>query len=89
MVPANVCSMERARRHTWRVRCDIRRLLRGGRRSDVEECAGSREVLGAVGIGKKLVVADAVEAPGQHVHQETPDEFVGVNAPLVPVAVRV
>jgi hypothetical protein len=35
-------------------------LRGGGRRGDVEECAGSRDVLGAVGIGKEPVVADAV-----------------------------
>jgi hypothetical protein len=34
----------------------------GGRRSDVEECAGCRDVLGAVGVGEEPVVADAVEA---------------------------
>jgi hypothetical protein len=34
-----------AGQHTWRVRCHIRLLLRvGGRRSDVEECAGCRDV---------------------------------------------
>src|SRR6266850_2048042 len=32
-----------------------------GRRSDVEECAGCRDVLGAVGGGKEPVVADTVE----------------------------
>ena len=37
----------------WHVRGDIRLLLRvGGRRSDVEECAGCRDVLGPVGVGK-------------------------------------
>ena len=61
----------RARQHTWRVRGDIRLLLRvGGRRSDVEECAGGRDVPGAVGVGKQPVVADAVEALGQHVDEE-------------------
>jgi hypothetical protein len=38
----------------WRVGGDIRRLLRvGGRRSDVEKCAGCRDVFGAVGVGKE------------------------------------
>jgi hypothetical protein len=45
----------------------------GGRRGDVEECAGYRDVLGAVGVGKEPVVADAMETLGEHVHQETPD----------------
>jgi hypothetical protein len=48
----------------------------GGGRSDVEECAGCRDVLGAVGVGKEPVVADAVEALGQDMHQEPPDELV-------------
>src|SRR5258707_15768967 len=69
-----------ARQHTWRVRGDIRLLLRvAGRRSDVEECAGCRDVLGAVGVGEEPVVADAVEALGQHVHQETSYELVRVK----------
>ena len=44
-------------------------------RSDVEEFAGSRDVLGAVGVGKEPVVADAMEAFGQHVDQEAADEL--------------
>jgi hypothetical protein len=51
----------------------IRREGRG--RSDVEEFAGSRDVLGAVGVGKEPVVADAMEAFGQHVDQEAADEL--------------
>ena len=30
-------------------------------------------------VGKEPIVADAVEAPGQHVHQEAPDELVRVK----------
>jgi hypothetical protein len=34
----------------------------GGGRGDIEECAGRRDALGAVGGGKEPVVADAVSA---------------------------
>ena len=57
-----------AGQHTWCVRRDIRLFLRlGGRRGDIEECAGHRDALGTVGGGEEPVVADAVEALGQHV----------------------
>jgi hypothetical protein len=66
-------------------RGDIRLLLRvGSRRSDVEECTGCRDVLGAVGVGEEPVVADAVETLGQRVHQETPDELVRVKPHRLP-----
>jgi hypothetical protein len=46
-----------------RDRCDIRLLLRlDSRRVDAEQCAGRRDVLGAVSVAKESVVADAVEA---------------------------
>jgi hypothetical protein len=38
----------------------------------------------AVGVGEEPVVADAVEALGQHVHQETPDELVRVKPHRLP-----
>ena len=44
-----------------------------------KQCAGCRDVLSAVGVGKEPIVADAVEALGQHVHQEAPDELVPVK----------
>ncbi len=56
----------------------------GGRRGDVEECAGGRDVLGAVGVGKEPVVADAVEAFGQHVDEEAADELVRVKPHRLP-----
>lgn len=61
-------------------------IMRARRRDDVEECAGDRDVLGAVGVGKEPVVADAVEALGQHVHQEAPDELVRVKPHSLPAA---
>ena len=42
-----------------------------------EQLAGARDVGGAVAAGEQAVVADAMEALGQHVHQEAPDELVG------------
>jgi hypothetical protein len=58
----------------------------GGRRGDIEECAGRRDALGAVGGGKEPVVADAVETLRQHVQQETPDELVRVKPHRLPAA---
>ena len=47
----------------------------------MEQCASCRDVLSAVGVGKEPIVADAVEALGQHVLQEAPDKLVRVMAP--------
>ena len=53
------------RQQARRIRRDIRLLLLvGGRRGDIEECAGRRDVLVAAGVGQEAVVANAVEAPG-------------------------
>ena len=43
---------------------------------DAEQLAGAGEVLGAPAIGEQAVVADAVEAAGQHVDEEAADELV-------------
>ena len=48
----------------------------GRRRSDVEQLAGEREVVGLHAARQQTVVADAVEALGQHVDQEAADELV-------------
>src|SRR6516162_4145347 len=37
-------------------------------------------------VGKEPIVADAVEALGQHVHQEAPDELVRVKPHRLPAA---
>ena len=58
----------------------------GGRCGDIEECAGRRDVVGAVGAGEEPVVADAVEARGQHVQQKAPDELVRVKPHRLPAA---
>src|SRR5215472_2492148 len=57
------------------MRRNVRLLLRvGSRRGDLEECTGPRNALGAVGGGKEPVVADAVEALGQHVQWSVADD---------------
>src|SRR3979490_1472922 len=39
--------------------------------------ARPRDVGGAAATGQQSIVPDAVEAPGEHVHQEASDELVG------------
>ena len=41
-----------------------------------EQFAGAGDILGSPAAGKQAVVADAMEACGQYVHQETTDELV-------------
>jgi len=43
-----------------------------------EQLAGLGEAGGAIAVGEEAVVADAMEALGEHVHQETADELVSV-----------
>src|SRR5215469_15020435 len=45
----------------------------------VEQLTGSREVLGARGVGEETVVTDAMEPVGQHMDQEAADKLVGVE----------
>src|SRR5207245_6646168 len=74
------------RNHT-RIRRDIRLFLRvGGRWGDTEQYAGCCDALSAGGVRKEAVVADAVEALGQHVQQEAPDELVRVKPHRLPAA---
>ena len=42
-----------------------------------EQLAGACDVGGAIAVGEQSVVADAVQAPGQHVRQEAANELVG------------
>ena len=44
---------------------------------DVQQFAGAGDVLGALTAGEQAIVADAVEACGQHVHEKAADELVG------------
>jgi hypothetical protein len=58
----------------------------GCRRGDIEQYAGCCDALSAGGIGKEAIVADAVEALGQHVEQKAPDELVRVKPHRLPAA---
>src|SRR3979409_1614580 len=67
---------------TWVILC----------RRHVEQLPRSRDVVGAPAVGEETVVADAMEAAGQHVDEEAADELVdgeghhlGPLAPLGPV----
>ena len=42
-----------------------------------EQFAGARDVIGALAAGEQAIVADAMEARGQHVHEKAADELVG------------
>ena len=53
------------------------RLL--GARRHGEQLADARDVVGAIAIGEKPIVADAMEPFRQDVHQEAPDELVRVQ----------
>ena len=57
-----------------------------------EQFAGTSDVLGALAAGEQAIVADAMEACGQHVHEKAADELVGREghhlvslAPFAPV----
>ena len=61
-------------------------------RRQVEQLTRSRDVLDAPAVGERTVVADAMEAAGQHVDEEAADELVdgerhqlGAVAPLRPI----
>ena len=45
----------------------------------VEQLTRSRDVLGAPAVGEETVVTDAVKPVGQHMDQETADEFVNLS----------
>src|SRR5882757_5951448 len=84
---ASATAWARAGQHPWRVRLAILRLLRiGGRLGDTKESASRSDVVSAVGVGEEPVVADAVEALGQHVQEEAPDELVRVKLHRLPAA---
>src|SRR3974390_1601223 len=46
-------------------------------RSHIEQCSRPRNIIGASGFGEQAVMADAVEAVGENVHQEAANELVG------------
>jgi len=53
-------------------------------RGSTEQLACTCDVGGAVAAGKQAIVADAVEALGQDVGQESSDELVGVQCHCLP-----
>ena len=59
-----------------RGRVFARMVVRLVARSRGEESADAFEPVAAVALGQEAAVADAVEAVGQHVQQETADELV-------------
>ena len=65
----------------WRLRfvgCGVRRFDGiDGKYWQREQFAGAGDVLGAFAAGEQAIVADAVEACGEHVHEKAADELVG------------
>src|SRR3954451_7004309 len=55
------------------------RIGRFGLARDLEERAGERELGGPMAVGEKAEVADTMEAVGQGVKEEAPDELVGLE----------
>jgi hypothetical protein len=60
-----------------RVRLVVLRRWIGHRRGRDDQFSGARDVGLAASAGEQPVVADAVEALGQDVEQEAPDELIG------------
>jgi hypothetical protein len=71
-----------ANRSRWGLGCVG--LFGAGRHG--EQLARLGDVGGAVVVGEQPVVADAMEAPGQHVHQEPADELVRRERHRLPAA---
>ena len=53
-------------------------------RGSTEQLACACDVGGTIAAGEQAVMADAVEAFGQHVGEESPDELVGVQCHRLP-----
>ena len=47
-----------------------------GKYGQCEQFAGAGDVLGTCAAGEQAIVADAVEACGEHVHEKAADELV-------------
>src|SRR4029453_11829719 len=71
---------------TWTCRLILIRSIGIGRFAlrlwPSEQFAGARDVVGAGGLGQQAVVADAVEALGQDVNEESAGELVCGKGPL-------
>src|SRR5262245_65003663 len=53
-------------------------------RGSTEQLACACDVGGTMGAGEQAIMADTVEAFGQHVREESPDELVGVQCHRLP-----
>src|SRR5215469_15502275 len=74
---ASAAARTGARLHAWLVRCGGLLLLRlNDAGQSTEQLAGAGEVGGTIAVGEEAIVADPVEALGQHVHQEAADELM-------------
>src|SRR5215472_1696280 len=74
---ASAAARTGARLHAWLVRCGGLLLLRlNDAGQSTEQLAGVGDVSGTVAVGEEAIVADPVEALGQHVHQEAADELM-------------
>src|SRR5215472_13915996 len=56
--------------------CGLARLGRSRARRYAEQFTPPCDVGGAIAVGEQSIVADAVQALGQHVHQKAPNELV-------------
>jgi hypothetical protein len=75
---ATATARTRLGEHLRRRRIVLDRLL-GHRRGQTQELARPRDRLGAVGAGEQAIVADAMEALGQHVDEEAADELACIE----------
>src|SRR5215472_5136840 len=74
---ASAAARTGARLHAWLVWCGGLLLLKlNDAGQSTEQLAGAGEVGGTVAVGEEAIVADPVEALGQHVHQEAADELM-------------
>ena len=74
---AAAAAWARMRQHAGSVGCDFGRLWFFWARRHSEQFASVRDVGGAVGAGEQAVMADAMEALWQYVHEEAANELVG------------
>src|SRR5215472_9454844 len=74
---ASAAARTGARLHAWLVWCGGVLLLKlNDAGQSTEQLAGAGDVGGTIAVGEEAIVADPVEALGQHVHQEAADELM-------------
>ena len=76
--------MGRCRQDAWLIGGGLGRLGFGRRRRHGQQFASQGDALRAIAVGEQAVVADAMEALGQDVQQEAPDELVAVQGHRLP-----